>query len=155
MRYRKAMMKTRMVLVVVAITAAAVTLPRVAFAHADSLAYDFGDPSKNIACELRLYPDGGNSAQCDIDKHGWVGPKSGPGPCPQTEGYILMLREAGAPEMSCLDGSVLPTIYAVLDDGQTRTAGAITCDSQPSGMTCSNTATGHFFRLSRDSYQVG
>jgi hypothetical protein len=148
------MMNIRMV-VVVSIAAAATTLPRAAIANADDVAHDFGDPSKNIACELRIYPDGENFAQCDIDKHTWVGPKSGPGPCPQTEGYILMLREAGAPEMSCMDGGVLPTIYSVLDYGQQLTTGAITCDSEPSGMTCTNASTGHFFRVSRDSYQVG
>jgi hypothetical protein len=42
-----------------------------------------------------------------------------------------------------------------LDYGQTRSFGAITCDSEPAGMTCTDTSTGHFFRVSRDSYQVG
>jgi hypothetical protein len=135
-------------------------LPQAAVAHADDYtSYEFGDPSKNIACMLRLLPSGrpdpDNTVQCDIDKHTWVGPQSGPGPCPQNEGYIFMLRQAGAPEISCLNGSVLPTIYTVLEYGQTRTAGAITCNSEPSGMTCTNTNTRHFFRLSRDSYQVG
>lgn len=129
-------------------------------AHADDYAgYDFGDPSRNIACMLRLLPSGRtdpiNTVQCDIDEHTWVGPQSGPGPCPQDEGYIFMLRQEGEPEISCLNGSVLPTIYTVLEYGQTRTAGAITCASEPSGMTCTNSNTGHYFQLSRDSYEVG
>jgi hypothetical protein len=45
--------------------------------------------------------------------------------------------------------------WPTLDYGQTRSLGAITCDSEPSGMTCTDAGSGHFFRLSRDSYQVG
>jgi hypothetical protein len=33
--------------------------------------------------------------------------------------------------------------------------GAITCDSEPSGVTCTNSSTGHFFRVSRESYELG
>jgi hypothetical protein len=42
-----------------------------------------------------------------------------------------------------------------LNYGQTRSAGAITCDSERPGMTCTDSGTGHFFRLSRESYQLG
>jgi hypothetical protein len=38
---------------------------------------------------------------------------------------------------------------------QTQSAGSITCDSELSGVTCTDASTGHFFRVSRDSYQVG
>jgi len=31
----------------------------------------------------------------------------------------------------------------------------MTCDSEPSGMTCTDSSTGHFFRISRESYQLG
>ena len=39
--------------------------------------------------------------------------------------------------------------------GQTQSAGSITCDSEPSGATCTDASTGHFFWVSHDSYQVG
>jgi hypothetical protein len=43
-----------------------------------------------------------------------------------------------------------------LDYGQkTRSLGAISCDSEQSGVTCTDTSTGHFFQVSSDSYQVG
>ena len=85
-----------------------------------------------------------------------MGPQSGPGPCTQTLGYTFVLRATGAPELSCFtSGQVIPTIYSVLDYGQTRTTGAISCSSETSGITCTNTSTGHFFRVSRDSYDVG
>ena len=134
--------------------AAATTLTQTGAAQADSTEWDFGDPAKNVACGTRLYPDGENWVQCDIGKHTWVGPDSAP--CAQDVGATFMLREAGAPEISCFTaGQVLPTIYYVLGYGQTRATRAITCDSETSGITCTNTNTKHFFRVSRDSYQVG
>jgi hypothetical protein len=42
-----------------------------------------------------------------------------------------------------------------LDYGQTRSVGVMTCASEPSGVTCTDTSTGHFFRVSSDSYQLG
>jgi hypothetical protein len=39
--------------------------------------------------------------------------------------------------------------------GQTHTVDTITCDSEPSGVTCTDTSTGHFFRVSGESYQLG
>jgi len=42
-----------------------------------------------------------------------------------------------------------------LDYGQKYSRGAITCESEPSGVTCTDNATGHFFRISRESYELG
>jgi hypothetical protein len=42
-----------------------------------------------------------------------------------------------------------------LDYGQTYSRGAMTCESEPSGVTCTDTVTGHFFRISRESYELG
>jgi hypothetical protein len=36
-----------------------------------------------------------------------------------------------------------------------QSVGVITCDSEPAGMTCTDSSTGHFFRVSRESYQLG
>jgi hypothetical protein len=43
----------------------------------------------------------------------------------------------------------------ILPYGQMRSAGPITCNSEASGVTCTDRSTGHFFRLSRESYQLG
>ncbi len=151
-----AIVNIRILAALVALAGATLTRTAAAQAEPQAAAYEFGDPAKNIWCSLRLYPDGENTAQCDIDKHDFAGPEAdATGPCPQTEGYIFMLRETDAPQIHCLHGSVLGTIYYVLDNGQSRTAGAITCDSQPSGIKCTNSQTGHYFRLSRSSYEVG
>ena len=39
--------------------------------------------------------------------------------------------------------------------GQTKSVGLMTCASEPSGVTCTDTSSGHFFRVSRDSYELG
>jgi len=43
----------------------------------------------------------------------------------------------------------------ILNYGQARSAGTITCDSEPSGMTCTDSSTGHYFRMSRESNELG
>lgn len=39
--------------------------------------------------------------------------------------------------------------------GKTASAGTITCDSEPASMTCTDSSTSHFFRMSQESYQLG
>ena len=41
------------------------------------------------------------------------------------------------------------------DYGQTHTVDTMTSDSEPSGVTGTDSSTGHFFRVLRDSYQLG
>ena len=56
---------------------------------------------------------------------------------------------------TCRDASDKWAALPTLDYGQTRCLGPITCDSEPTGMTCTDTSTGHFLRVSRESYQLG
>jgi len=42
----------------------------------------------------------------------------------------------------------------ILRYGQTRSISPITCASQTSGVTCKDGGTGHYFFLSRDSYEM-
>jgi len=49
----------------------------------------------------------------------------------------------------------LPLPWPTLNYGQTRSLGVISCDSEASGITCTNANNGHFFRVSRESYDVG
>ena len=48
-----------------------------------------------------------------------------------------------------------PAAFAPLAYGQTHTVDTITCGSEPPGVTCTDTGTGHFFRVSDESYQLG
>jgi hypothetical protein len=43
----------------------------------------------------------------------------------------------------------------MLDDAQSGSAGAITCSSEQPAMRCTDVSTGHFFRVSRESYELG
>jgi hypothetical protein len=45
--------------------------------------------------------------------------------------------------------------FPTLGYGQTHTVGAITSDSEPPGVRCTDSSTGHFFFDSRESYQLG
>jgi hypothetical protein len=146
--------------------AAAAAIP-VPVAQADDVvAYEFGDPSKNIACSLKYWPIGTrgsdrvlNTVQCDIATTTWMGPQVSGGtlPCADPAGYSFMLRETGVPTVQCFtDGQVIPTVYTVLEFGQSRTAGSITCTSAPApaGITCINADSGSMFSVSSDAYSA-
>lgn len=148
-------------------TACAAALILAPIANADDVIdYEFGDSSKHIACSLKYWPVGTrgsdkvlNTVQCSIDAHTWVGPQDSGGTLPcSASGYSFMLRETGVPEVHCFtQGQVNPTIYSVLEYGQSKTAGSITCTSapDPTGITCTNASSGDSFRVSADSFEVG
>ena len=146
---------------------AAATAIQAPVAHADDvLNYEFGDPANNIACSLKYWPIGTrgsdhvlNTVQCDIGTHTWAGPQESGGtlPCAEPAGYTFMLRETGVPTVHCFtDGQALPTVYSVLEYGQSKTAGSITCTSAPApaGITCTNASSGNMFSVSSDVYTV-
>ena len=126
----------------------ALVVIRTPVTHADS--QDFQSPSGNIGCALGLIP-GGSSAQCDIGDRAWVLPN-----CPQNRPVSLTLGSAKGPEVYCHNvGSLLAPGLPTLGYGQTRSAGVISCSSESSGIRCTNTGTGRFFSVSRESYQTG
>jgi hypothetical protein len=108
--------------------------------------------------------DGTAYAWCRLQNETWVEPQSGdcaqayvPGAIGEPAAY-LQLSQGNAP---CL-GFVMSQLFfsgpyapATLAYGETHTVGAITCASEPSGVTCTDSGSGHFFRVSRDSYQLG
>jgi hypothetical protein len=143
---------TKLALIAAATSAAAIALP--ATAHADPPYYKFQSPSGNIHCGVAV--DGKNTpnAVCTIRQASYAGQLcQEPGlTIPQFE----LAQDGHAADMEwCTEISggwpTLPT----LDYGQTRSVGAITCDSEPAGVTCTDGSTGHFFRVSRESYQLG
>ena len=141
---------TKLALIATATVAASITLP--ATAHADS--FQFLSPSGNVGCQMATRDDGTGYAWCKIQDHTWVQPQ---GHCDVA--YVPGSSSARA--APCF-GAVMSQLFftgqyapATLGYGQTRTAGTITCDSEPSGVTCTDTGTGHFFRVSRESYQLG
>jgi hypothetical protein len=156
-------MNTVVVSVLWMATAAAAT-GFAATAHADNN-YLFLPPSETIGCAMENDDrDGTAYAVCRIQDAAWVAPPSGvcqlasiPGAIGQP-GSDLQLRQGNAP---CLGAHMrqLPDPrlgnFPTLDYGQKHSIGSLTCDSEPSGITCTDSSTGHFFRLSRESYQLG
>jgi hypothetical protein len=158
-------MKIKMIAAVSIATAAALPLAAIANACGGGGEvppdYDFVSPSGNIACTI--YADG-SGANCEIRDNTWVAPASTDGPygrpCNFNFGGLEIYVSQGKPgNLGCYEG-VSRFKYPdhdqqTLDYGQTYSRGAMTCDSEPSGVTCTDTATGHFFHVSRDSYELG
>ncbi len=121
-------------------------------AHADPPVDYFQTPSGNIACMLGGF-DGG--VACDIAQHTYAAPPR-PADCgPTSFGDRIQLLPGQTPTMPCHGDTVKnPGQEQTLDYGQQVSSGPITCESQSDGMTCTDSGTGHFFRLARDSYQI-
>jgi hypothetical protein len=156
-------MKLKMIAALSIATAA--TLPLAAIANACGGGGDippnteFITPSGNIVCS---YYSDYSGVGCEIRDHTWVVPTSTHGPegraCDFNFGglniYVSQAREG---RLGCYEGASTfnrPGV-STLDYGQTISRGAITCDSDVSGVTCTDTATGHFFHVSREDYQLG
>lgn len=143
------------------VMAAAATLPLAAVAHADT-DFDCLSPSGNVNCSMSLQSDfvldgiaqtGSNYVQCELSDYAWQLPHA----CPSgVVGVEFRSDDTAAPDAGCWKfPDQLPLSWPTLNYGQTRTVGAITCESEPSGVKCTNSNTGHFFRVSRESYDVG
>jgi hypothetical protein len=155
------MKKTVLVLLATGATAA-LALPGTA--HAVENQQMFSSPSGNIRCVLSADDGPTPTALYQIaSKTFTVPPGSGRGetgqPCPGNTGsgndFRLDLGQPGFIRCSfaALNGGVGP--WPSLGYGQTRSLGAIACESRAAGITCTDTSTGHFFRVSRESYEVG
>lgn len=137
---------TTLALVTPATVAAAIALS--AIARADP--QNFQSPSGNIYCLL-----GSDGVACDISDHTYQVP---PGPlCAQhiSWGDRFSLTPGKPAAMECHGDTLRLPGEQTLNYGQTISAGTITCDSEPSGMKCTDSGTGHYFRVSRDSYDLG
>jgi hypothetical protein len=130
--------------------ASAAALPLAATAHAGAIPPSFQTPSGNITCWVA-----DNVASCDITSHTYASP---PGDCALAQNFAwrnFMLRPGKSPELRCSRQYDYSPSPMTLDYGQTFSVGVMTCDSETSGVTCTDNSTGHFFRVSRESYQLG
>jgi hypothetical protein len=112
----------------------------------------FASPSGNINCSLST-PGGQTQARCEVVDHTWQA-QSGPPDCHQNWGSRLYLTQGGDATLGCY-GQDFPPVSETLDYGQSRSFGTLTCDSETTGITCTDTSTGHYFRAARDSYELG
>jgi hypothetical protein len=137
---------------------AVATIGFAASSHANPFSEQFQSPSGDISCNLVNYPPidthslGKNFVQCDIANHSWVAPQPPPqGRDDATSTFVLMRGKA--PIVAYSPGTLAAPDS--MDYGQARSAGAITCSSEQSAVKCTDVSTGHFFRVSRESYELG
>jgi hypothetical protein len=144
------------------IATAATALPLAAIAHADDNYQQFASPSGNIRCILNGQDSPAPIALCQIGEHTYAAPPGSTrdgGPCESGTdlGRDFRLDQGKPAHLTCTYSALGSGFgpWPTLGDGQTRSLGAITCDSETSGITCTDTSSGRFFRISRDSYQLG
>ena len=111
----------------------------------------FRSPSGNITCTLST-PGGEIAARCEVVNHTWVAPARSPD-CHLNWGDRLELTPGSGVGFNCY-AQEFPAAEQTLAYGQTRSLGTITCDSEPIGITCTDSSTGHYFRISRETYEL-
>jgi Family of unknown function (DUF6636) len=93
----------------------------------------FSSPSGNIGCILS-----GDLVRCDIAARDWAPPPR-PVDCPQYSDYGqgISLHPTGPARFVCA-GDTAMAAGPVLPYGQFQAGGGMSCNSEPSGMRCSN-----------------
>ena len=140
-------------------TIAAAAIGLAASSHATGFSEQFQSPSGDISCNLVNYPPldthsfAKNFVQCDIADHTWAAPQ--PPPPGRAEATSTFVLSRGHLPIVGYSPGTLAAVDSMPDDGQARSAGAITCSSEQSAVRCTDVSTGHFFRVSRESYQLG
>jgi hypothetical protein len=136
------------VLMVAAVTA----VGPAANAHADTL-YQFQSPSGNITCVMSALQGIVPQASCGVVDHTWVAPPR-PQVCMGAWGDQIDLNQGSPPALVCHTDTTRGSGLSTLQYGQMRSLASLTCESEPTGITCTDSSTGHFFRISRESYEL-
>ena len=123
-----------------------------AVAHAGEF-QDFQSPSGNIFCEIAALSGTSPEAVCEIVDRTWTPPPR-PQDCEGAWGDRIALAQGGWPALGCHTDTTRDPRLPVLAYGDSRSVAALTCTSAPDGITCTDTGTGHFFRISRESYEL-
>ncbi len=133
-------------LVAPAAAAAFVALP--ATARADG--QNFQSPSGNIDCVL-----GTDGVACDISDYTYQPPP--PPECGKhlAWGNRFSLTPGKPAAIECHGDTLRVPGEQTLGYGQTLSAGTLSCGSEPSGMRCTDSSSGHHFRVSRESFDLG
>jgi hypothetical protein len=108
----------------------------------------FSSPTGNIGCYIDR-----SSVRCDIQDRDWEPPKA-PADCRLDYGQGIELRAGAAPEFVCAGDTTLGA-GKPLEYGQSIGAGLLRCESQETGVTCTDAESGRSFTLSKESYDLG
>ena len=136
-----------------ATVAVAATAAGAATADAESA---YQTPSGNIVCTMGTYQDGRGFVACEVADHTWAAPPR-PAGCHLNWGSRFRLEQGSPVGFDCYGQPLVPpgAPTETIDDGHSQSAGTITCDSAPTAISCTDSGTGHYFRVSRDSYMLG
>jgi hypothetical protein len=136
----------------------AATIGLAGSAHANPFSEQFQSPSGDISCNLVNYPPtdrlafGKNFVQCDIVNQSWVPPRPPPQGRADATSTLVLVR-GQLPIVGYSPGTLAASDPVNYD--QPLSAGAITCTSEQSAVKCTDASTGHFFRVSPESYELG
>jgi hypothetical protein len=126
--------------------------------QANPFSEQFQSPSGDISCNLVNYPPtdkfgfGRNFVQCDIVNQNWTPPRPPPAGRADATSTVVLMR-GQFPIVGYSPGTLAAADPVNYD--QPLSAGVITCSSEQSAMKCTDASTGHFFRVSRESYELG
>jgi hypothetical protein len=105
----------------------------------------FTSPTGNIGCYIDK-----KTVRCDIDQRDWQPPQA-PSSCRLDYGQGISMNAGGSPAFVCAGDTALgggkPLAY-----GQSIGAGLLRCESEESGMSCTDAESGRGFTISKESY---
>lgn len=130
----------------VAATLAGAAMLSAPVAAADTIG--FTSPSGNIGCMLAE-----DLLRCDITTRDWAPPPR-PADCPDVVNYGqgILIHQYGPASFVCA-GDTTMGFGDVLPYGNYQAGGGMSCNSEPSGMRCSN-SDGHGFTMSQQAYTL-
>jgi Family of unknown function (DUF6636) len=95
----------------------------------------------------------GTGARCDIGNRDWTTPPK-PANCHLDYGNGMQVGTSGVGTLTCAGDTALNPKATPLPYGDASKAGSMVCVSASTGMTCTNTADGHGFTISIQSYKA-
>jgi uncharacterized protein DUF6636 len=110
----------------------------------------FKSPTGNIGCDIIA-----GTARCDISQRSWSPPPT-PKSCPPVVDYGqgLVVGGSGPGRLVCAGDTTRDPSAAPLSYGTDTVVGSFQCTSRTTGMTCTNTGTGHGFFISFQGYRA-
>lgn len=136
----------------VSVAAAITAVGTAAISRADPF-YQFQSPSGDVTCVMAAFQGDAPRVSCGVVEPTYVMPPR-PQSCMGAFGDQIDLAQGSSPAMVChadtTRGMGLPTLQI----GETRAVASLTCKGEPAAVTCTDSTTGHFFRISRAAYDI-
>ena len=95
------------------------------------------------------------TARCDLRNRSWS-PPARPSSCPKIVdfGQGLIVTGSGPGHLVCAGDTTLDPSAKIVRYNTDTVVGSFRCQSRTSGMTCTNTSSGHGFFISFQSYRA-